>query len=259
MNTPLRNTNPLNTPSAAIRYLPLDAVRGFLVVEMVVFHFLYDLVYLYGWNIPWFTGTPGQWWERTIAGGFILLSGVVAPLSRRPWRRTAGLALAAFIVTATTVFFMPDQLIWFGILHFLAAASAMHALAGRWFAKWPVAAAAPFLFVFLILFSLPVGHVGFGPLQWQLPGAWYQSVLLAPLGFPPPFFQSADYFPLLPWLFLYLAGVILSPWALAKLPRKPVGAFWLRWVGRNALAIYLLHQPVILAAAYLFVKLISEL
>ncbi len=257
MNTPLRNTNPVNMPPAA-RYPLLDAVRGFLVLEMVVFHFLYDLVYLYGWNISWFTGPPGQWWERTIAGGFILLSGVVAPLSRRPWRRTAVLALAAAVVTATTALFMPDQLIWFGILHFLAAASAMHALAGRGLAKWPVAAATLFLFVFLFLFSLPVGRVGFGPLQWQLPGAWYQSSLLAPLGFPPPFFQSADYFPLLPWIFLYLTGAIASPLALEKLPPKPAGPLWLRWVGRNALAIYLMHQPVMLAAASLFVKLISQ-
>lgn len=34
-----------------------DTVRGFTMISMAGFHACYDLAYLYGWNMPWFTQT----------------------------------------------------------------------------------------------------------------------------------------------------------------------------------------------------------
>ena len=77
---------------------------------------------------------------------------------------------------------------------------------------------------------------------------------LYPLGFPGPGFSSADYFPLLPWLFLFLVGAALGGWCLdhresrlltAPLPRA------LTFPGRRSLLIYLLHQPVLYGVSFL--------
>ena len=64
----------------------------------------------------------------------------------------------------------------------------------------------------------------------------------------PKSFFSTDYFPLLPWLFLFWAGYflhhLLGRERLAPLRRSvcpPLG-----WMGRHSLVLYLLHQPVIL-------------
>ena len=90
---------------------------------------------------------------------------------------------------------------------------------------------------------------------WNLPGgrlalpqALYASYPTAYLGFMPKSFFSTDYFPLLPWLFLFWAGYFLHHLVgrgrLAPLRRSvcpPLG-----WMGRHSLVLYLLHHPVIL-------------
>lgn len=37
-----------------------DTVRGFTMISMAGFHACYDLAYLYGWDMPWFTQTAFQ-------------------------------------------------------------------------------------------------------------------------------------------------------------------------------------------------------
>ena len=92
--------------------------------------------------------------------------------------------------------------------------------------------------------SLQLGH-------WliTLPGFLYANYFTAYLGFYPFGFFSTDYFPLIPWLFLFWAGFYLHHLAertaqgLRPLRRSvcpPLG-----WLGRNSLMLYLLHQPVI--------------
>ena len=90
---------------------------------------------------------------------------------------------------------------------------------------------------------------------WNLPGgrlalpqALYANGLTAYLGFMPKDFFSTDYFPLLPWLFLFWVGYFLHQLAgragmepLRRSVCPPLG-----WMGRHSLVLYLLHQPVIL-------------
>ena len=77
---------------------------------------------------------------------------------------------------------------------------------------------------------------------------------LYPLGLTRPDFASADYFPLLPWLFLFLMGTVLGGWCLrhrdCRLLTVPLpGA--LTFPGRHSLLRYLLHQPVLFGLAKL--------
>jgi uncharacterized membrane protein len=75
------------------------------------------------------------------------------------------------------------------------------------------------------------------------------------LGVRPDPFSTLDYRPVIPWFGVVLLGVALG-WALygrrrsgSRLPAWGAWRGWspLRFLGRHALAFYLLHQPVILA------------
>lgn len=65
-------------------------------------------------------------------------------------------------------------------------------------------------------------------------------------------FSSSDYFPLLPWVFLYWVGYFFARWFRARctaqpsLPPKALRP--LCAVGSRTLLIYMLHQPVIYGA-----------
>ncbi len=70
-----------------------------------------------------------------------------------------------------------------------------------------------------------------------------------PFGITSPSFGSFDYFPLFPWLGIFLIGSALGksvyasrksllPWTM---PRT-----FVNWAGRHALVIYIAHQPVIM-------------
>lgn len=39
------------------RITVFDTIRGFTMLSMAGFHTCYDLAYLYGWKMPWFTQT----------------------------------------------------------------------------------------------------------------------------------------------------------------------------------------------------------
>ena len=84
---------------------------------------------------------------------------------------------------------------------------------------------------------------------------------LFPLGWTYPGFYSADYFPLFPWLFVFLVGSWAGYYvADKKLParfydRKGVPFF--SWLGKKALIIYIIHQPILYGLVML-IKLISQ-
>ena len=87
----------------------------------------------------------------------------------------------------------------------------------------------------------------FGYRYMKLPEAWYESERLFFLGFPNKFFFSADYFPIIPWLFLFLTGYFF--FGLLK-DRKEANYLYFRvpglsFAGRNTFLVYLLHQPII--------------
>ena len=73
---------------------------------------------------------------------------------------------------------------------------------------------------------------------------------LFPLGLLADGFSSSDYYPLMPWFFLFCAGSFLGRWIkegrafhwvyTARMP-------FLEKLGRHTLLIYILHQPVLIA------------
>lgn len=241
------------TPSADrkpfTRLWEVDALRGVAIIMMVVYHLLFDLSSLGGYDIDVYTGF-WRYWARATASLFILLVGVSLTLSLaragragpgaslfpKFLRRGVGVFACGLLVTAATGLLFPQAIVTFGILHFIGAS---------------IVLAYPFLRLGWpnLLLGLAAIALGLAVAGATLPFPW-----LLWLGLPPAGYMTFDYFPLLPWFGLVLLGVWLGgalypghtrrfslPDLGAALPVRLLGA-----MGRRSLLIYLLHQPVLM-------------
>ena len=154
-------------------------------------------------------------------------------------------------ITLVTWLVMPSQRILYGVLTLLGLSALLLIPLDKGLRNVPPwAGLLGALLLFFLTRNLPQGSLGFeGLVLCQLPGWLYQTDLLAVAGLPSPTFWSTDYFPLLPWFFLYCAGYFLWP-LLEKSPaaRKALsfGVRPLSFLGRHSLVIYLLHQPALM-------------
>ena len=111
-----------------------------------------------------------------------------------------------------------------------------------------------FFLLFLLCYGIPNGFIGmFSFPLLRLPETLYQFKWLSIVGFRSNDFFSADYFPFLPWIFLYLFGYQL--WRY--LEQKQLDRFLYRRIpvldffGRHSLIIYMAHQPLLYGVCYL--------
>ena len=106
--------------------------------------------------------------------------------------------------------------------------------------------------LFVLTNQVPQGYLGFETLRLcALPKAWYSPNWFW-LGLPDlTKFYSADYFPLIPWLFLFWCGLFLARLWRPRAGLAPRGLRPLALVGRHTLLVYMLHQPVLYGALWL--------
>lgn len=107
---------------------------------------------------------------------------------------------------------------------------------------------------FLALLYVPSGYLDFGFTRMTLPQELYATPWLSWLGFPGPGFVSGDYYPVLPYLLMYLAGASAGPSlkdSFCSGRVRDLGLRPLEWLGRHALLVYAVHQPVLLVVASL--------
>lgn len=240
------------------RYDLLDGLRGISIVNMVAFHFLYDYYVICGRNTSWWSLTGVRIWQNYICMSFILLSGFVwkwgrkSNLKRGIFLNACGVAIS--LVTWLTV---PDSVVWFGILNFIGCAVLFMIPLDKILKKIPGSIGIVLSFVLFVLFyNVQKGYLSFGAMNVvELPDVLYQVKFLTPFGFPYPEFVSSDYFPVLPWIFLYILGYYLEEiferresWKRAARCRIPV----LSWLGQKSIWIYLIHQPVCMAVCMIF-------
>ena len=115
-----------------------DTVRGFTMISMAGFHACYDLVYLYGWDMPWFTQTVFQdIWRASISWIFLFIAGWMCTLSRNNAKRAAKYAAAALVVWIATTLVSVDDSVNFGIIYCMAACTAVAAVARPMLQKFP--------------------------------------------------------------------------------------------------------------------------
>lgn len=222
------------------RFDILDAWRTLAIALMLAYHFLYDL-YIFGvLSANQMFSAPLNVLERLICCSFILLAGASARFSRNNLRHGLIVLAAGAVVEIGAA--VAGQTIRFGVLMLLGSSMVLWHFLGKYLQKWrPDNLTA--ICIGLFIFTRWWTGVTPAPVGW-----------LYPLGLTAPGFRSADYFPLLPWFFLFLIGTALGGWCLAHRDHKLLAAPLpkvLTWPGRHSLVIYVLHQPVLYGISYL--------
>ncbi len=240
----------------------IDEVRGFAVILMVAYHAFYTVGYIFGLELGRFLFvffTPA---EAFFAGVFIFICGISCRLSRNNLKRGALLLLVALAITLILNVVLPDEIILFGILHFLAVSILLFVPLRRLLnCIHPIAGIVACAALLLVTWWVPEYKGGFfgikGLFSWPVPDTLKQPWLF-PFGFGE--LQSADYFPILPWIFCFLGGSFVGVWAARR--QLPAWMYrsrvpFLSVIGRHALIIYIVHQPVIYALCYIVSKIIQ--
>jgi uncharacterized membrane protein len=233
------------------RLAAVDVLRGFAVAQMIVYHFIYDLHY-FGWiRVAMTRDWPWIAWRTAIVTQFLLLVGLglVLRTARQAnggaggewdfWRRWGQIAAAAALVSAGSWWVFHERLIWFGILHFVAVALVL----GRPVVRLGAAA------------NLVLGAAALA-LGLALHSPEFDSNAWSWIGFAPHAPATEDFVPVFPWLGVVLAGIGAGSWwqqrgfalapPLARVERTPPRL--LLFLGRWPLTVYLVHQPLMLAA-----------
>jgi uncharacterized membrane protein len=238
-----------NQPQPKGRIDAIDIARGMALVAMAIYHFTWDLEF-FGYVPPAMTAVGGwKLFARCIASSFLFLVGVSLFLGhakgirwRGYWRRLAMVAGAALAISLVTYLAVPDSFIFFGILHQIALASVL----GLAFLRLPamvtlIAAAA------VIAAPHYLRSTFFDDPWWWWTGLSENRP------------RSNDYVPVFPWFGAVLIGIAAAMIAertglFAKLAalRTPRWTQPLIFGGRHSLAVYLIHQPVLIGCVWLF-------
>lgn len=238
------------TKPSSSRLYALDIARGWAIVAMVIFHFAWNLEF-FGFAQPGLTAsTPWKLFARSIASSFLFLAGLSLVLAHHQnirWepfsKRFLMITAAALIVTIGTYFATPDAFVFFGILHSIAAASIVGLLLLRVPAVILIGLA---LAAFLAPYYLRAD-------VFNTPWLWW-------VGLSATIPRSNDYVPLLPWLAPFMLGMsfakfgIQFSWFKKLIEQQKAPHHFsqiLAFGGRHALAIYLIHQPVLFGIVWL--------
>ena len=243
----------MRTKLSKPRYAILDDIRGITLLNMILYHTVWDLVYIFGMNWGWFRTELAHVWQQSICWTFILLSGFCWSLGKRKFYRGAVVFGAGLLVSVVTEIFTPGQRIRFGVLTFLGVSMLLMILLEKICKKIPaIAGIVCSMILFLLFKNINRGCMGIG--NWQfvtLPKALYHCGDVATFwGFTDTRFYSADYFSVLPWIFLFLVGFflygIMEKYDLLQriAEWKSMGKLWNK-MGRQSLVIYMIHQPLV--------------
>lgn len=195
---------------------------------MVFFHFFYDLNTFNFLHID-FSSWFWYWFPRFIA--FLFLFCVGASLQKayskkiywkKFWIRFFKIALGAIAISLITYYLFPKHWVFFGTLHCIALSSVL----GLLFLNRPYTSLLSSFGILLFLFFS----------GWDV--RWMSEFIGR---------KSMDFIPIYPWFFAVLWGLFYeqkngSRWVGLLLKKTPS---FLLLLGRKALPIYLLHQPVL--------------
>lgn len=237
-----------------VRFWEVDFLRGTAIILMVLFHMVFDLNYF---GIQQIELASGFWFylARFTASLFLLLVGISLSLSHsrarllgqedrfrfRLMKRSLWIFSLAMGVTLVTYLFIGRGFIVFGVLHLIGVSLLL---------AYPFLRLRGMNFILGLLFIV----IGLFLQSLSVDFPWLLWMGLAPMDF-----SSVDYFPLLPWFGVILMGVAFGDLFYRGYSRRiPVPDLagsslvsGLAFMGRNSLAIYLAHQPVIIGLLYL--------
>lgn len=233
----------------------LDSIRGITLISMILYHAVWDIVYIAKADWEWFRSDGAYVWQQSICWIFILLSGFCWSLGKSKWKNGLEVSAAGILVSIITCIFTPNERIVFGVLTFLGAAMLFMIPLEKMLCKVPdrIGAAVSFL-IFLCTKELSGGYLGIAGIKFisMPPNLYHQGYFMTFLGWKDAEVFTTDYFPMVPWIFLFITGYFiyqifrrhmwLEKEILPNVKTKPFSA-----IGRHSLFIYLLHQPIIYA------------
>jgi len=245
--TRARDADASAMPVTGPRLGGVDALRGGALCLMFVYHFAFDLRF-HGVIAVDFEHDP--FWlgfRAVIVASFMALVGVSLVLADRAgvtparfWRRIGVIAACALAASAASWIMFPRTFIYFGILHAIAIASVL---------AWPLARRPGIAFAI----GCVVIVAGFG---WSNPV--FDAGPLSWVGFVTGKPATEDYVPLAPWAGFTFLGIALghrlARGAFSALAPVAAAPGWLRWLGRHSLAVYMVHQPILLGALWLALR-----
>lgn len=241
------------------RYHILDSIRGITIISMILYHLVWDLVYIFQKDFPWFMSKSAYTWQQSICSCFIFLSGFCFCFGKNKLKRGIDVFFWGLIISIVTIVLMPENTILFGVLTLLGSSMLIQIPLDKIFKKLnPILLFVVSIFIFVFTKNINGEVLGIsGIFELNLPHSLYKNLFTAYLGFPPDNLYSADYFPLMPWYFLFLSGYSMYRLfekynLLNKIPNIKI--LPLEWLGRNSLTIYILHQPII----YFILMVLSE-
>lgn len=232
----------------------IDLIRGITIIEMISYHFLWDLVYLYNADIPWYKSHGAYIWQQSICWTFILLAGFSWHLGKKHMKRGLWAFGGGVVVSLVTAIVLPNDRVRYGVLTLIGSCILIWILLDKVLKKIPAGVGVSVSFVlFLILRSWTKQD----PIQLSdnlLNVTWWKSVL-AYIGFPQAGFSSTGYFPLLPWIFLFATGYFLYSFLQEKGMINRLFGKWkvpgINFLGKHSLIIYMIHQPICYVVAFL--------
>ena len=222
------------------RIWAIDFVRGLAIILMIIFHFIVDLKDFYSYPLDYLSGF---WYieGKLSAILFILICGISSTLGRNTTRHGIKVFLWAMALTAATYLYSESFYIRFGILHFLG----ISLLSAHFIRQLPI--------YWLMVLSCATMLIGITFSDYYI-----SSPYLFPIGLRNSTFTSMDYYPIFPWYGVFLFGI-----ALGKILYKDKTKFrgnllssspfnLITNLGQHSLAVYLIHQPILLFVLYLF-------
>lgn len=235
------------------RYDILDFIRGITITSMIIYHFVWDLVYLAGFNFQWYYGRFAHIWQQSICCMFIILAGFCCRLSKKKLKRACTVFLSGALVTLITFIFMPEDRVIFGVLTFLGSSMLLMIPLERVLSKADSRMGVVISFtLFLLTYNIGSGYIGLFKLHlFDIPDSMYRLGYVGTFfGFTDKNFFSADYFPIFPWFFLFLCGYfIFEVFKRYRFFEKSIFKLKLKnpftVIGRHSLIIYMLHQPIL--------------
>lgn len=242
------------------RWLWLDMLRGTAVLQMLLYHILYDYNVVLGHYDAWDFQRHIHIWQQLLVYSFIIIAGVTCSRLELPriWQQAFKLNLVGLLITGATMYFLPSQEIFYGVITFVGCAYGLEGLR-RWLLPSLLEnrfrAAVLLILLWLLTFDIRTGSYGwFGVELWQWPKEIYHAGL-GILGLAPPPFFSADYVPLLPHFFAFELGVLIGGYLeQGKMGVNMGRRGLLSLIGGHSLLIYLIHQPLILGIMNMFFK-----
>lgn len=227
----------------------LDILRGGAVLGMVLHHGLVSYEIIFSSSIDLLYTEAFYILQLLFVAVFLLVSGICTNYSSSVLKRGIIVFSAALLVSFATCIILPaigftGLNIYFGILHMFGLSMILYALLRKFFEKInPIAG----IIIFSLLFIAYYIYYRTGPVS--------SSYFLMIFGILPESIKSyGDYYPLLPYFFLFIVGTYIGKYI--KRGDFPAWFYNARFApleicGRYSLWVYILHQPIIFGILYI--------